>query len=201
MPRSAIGTALAALLAFGPAQGAGAEEADLGWIDWSAVENGEVALQTATEEGTVTIDLAIEINAGWKPIWEVLTACEISPEYVPNVVDCKQLETIDDGKSELFLQTVKPAFFIPRFEHVFRLDYYPPERIDVRHVSGPIDVLDGSWRLLPRPNGTIALLYTVSINPGFPVPRFFVRNTLRRDLPGVLREVRARAENTARTGQ
>lgn len=197
MPGSVRGLAVAALAAIGSAQHAAAQDSTLDWVDWRAVEDGEIAMQTQTSEGTVTIDLAILITADWKAVWDVLTACEISPEYVPNVLDCRQIDTLDGGKSELFRQTVKPAFLIPKFEHVFRLDYYPPERIEVRRVSGPIDVLDGSWRLLPRSDDTLALIYKLRVNPGFPLPRFFVRNTLKRDLPGVLREVRDRAEHAA----
>jgi hypothetical protein len=193
MPRSFIGLALAALAALFSAR-APAQDSSVDWIDWDAVENGEVMLQIEMTEGIVTIDLALRIEADSQAIWDVLTACEVTPEYVPNVIACQQIDSIDNGQSELFLQTVKPAFFLPKFEHVFRLDYSPPERIDMHHVSGPMDVLDGSWRLLPRADDSIVLVHTMRVKPGFPVPRFFVRNTLRRDLPGVLREVRARAE-------
>ncbi len=80
----------------------------------------------------------------------MLTACQIAPEYVPNVVSCRRLEVLDDGRAELFVQVIKPVFFIPAFEHVFRLDYTPYTRIDVHRVSGPIALMEGSWWLLPR---------------------------------------------------
>jgi hypothetical protein len=194
MRLSSIATTAAALAVLACCQRAAAQEPDLDWIDWERLAAGEIMQRSDTEDGTVTINLAIEIDADWRSIWDVLTACEISPQYVPHVLDCRLYEAVAGGQSEIFVQTVKPAFFIPKFEHVFRLDYFPPERIEVRRVSGPVEILDGAWRLLPRPSGTIALVYSLTVNPGFPVPRFFVRNTLRRDLPGVLREVRARAE-------
>ena len=108
-----------------------------------------------------------------------------------------RIESTANGASELFKQTVKPAFFLPRFDHVFELDYYPPDRVEVSHISGPIERLEGTWRLVNRPNGKIALLHSMTVNPAFPVPRFFVRNTLERDLPGVLEEIRRRAETAS----
>ena len=175
---------------------ANAQPDDLGWIDYAGLDAGEVVLATiGTARGTVHIDLAIAIDADWESIWDVLTACEISPEYVPNVVACRRLATIEDCQCELFEQSVKPAFFLPRFDHVFKLEYFPPDAIEVSHISGPLDLLEGSWRLVQRPGRATILVHSLSLKPGFPVPRMFVRNTLRRDLPKVLREVRQRAED------
>ena len=171
---------------------------DPDWLDYAAVDAGEIVLQTYNvSRGTVHIDLAIAIDADWEAIWEILTACEISPEFVPNVVDCRRIATDEACDCELFEQTVKPAFFLRRFDHVFRLEYHPPERIDVSHVSGPIDTMEGGWRIMDRPGKKTILMHSMTLNPSFPVPRFFVKNTLERDLPKVLREVRERAERAA----
>jgi hypothetical protein len=92
---------------------------------------------------------------------------------------------------------VKPAFFLPAFEHVFRLDYEPYERIGVHRVSGPIERMDGDWWLLPQPNGAILVVYELAVDPGLPMPRFFVRSTMRRDVPKILTAVRDLAEAAA----
>jgi hypothetical protein len=168
---------------------------DTSWIDQSKLRAGEVVLQTGRiERGEVTIDVATLIRAPKETIWNILAECEIAPEYVPNVVACELIDSINDGRSELFIQTVKPAFFMPRFEHVFRLDYFPYDRIDVHRVSGPIAEMEGSWWLLDQADGSVMLLHTLRLQPGIPVPRVFVRATLRRDLPIVLDAVRGRAE-------
>jgi hypothetical protein len=143
----------------------------------------------------VQLRLAALVAAPAQAIWDVLVACQIAPEYVPNVVSCSSLEVLDGGKAQLFVQTVKPAFFLPTFEHVFRLDYQPYERIDVHRVSGPIALMEGSWWLLPQPDGKILLIYQLAVDPGLPVPRFFVRATMKRDLPRVVQAVRERAES------
>jgi Polyketide cyclase / dehydrase and lipid transport len=192
--RSVLGATTAwAFVAAGLARGT---EPDLTWIDRAALETGAVLVQPERDvrPGVVRVKVATLVAARPEPIWEVLRACQIAPEYVPNVVSCRSLEVIDDGRAELFIQIVKPAFFIPAFEHVFRLDYTPYTRIDVHRVSGPIDYMEGSWWLLPEPDGRTLLVYDLSVDPGIPVPRFFVRATLKRDLPRIVRAVRQRAE-------
>ena len=170
---------------------------DLAWADPALLEAGEPVLQL-NKDGRVTIvDAAIVIAAPQRAIWDILVACEIAPEYVPNVVACRSIEVLDDGTAELFIQTVKPAFFLPSFEHVFRMDYQRYDRIDVSRVSGPIKQLDSHWTLNERPDGKVTLGYYLELDPGIPIPRLFVRSTLRRDLPRVLAAVSERARAAA----
>jgi hypothetical protein len=176
-----------------------AAQPNLDWIDGDAIAAREVLVQAERGPRPLTVDvrLAAEVDAAPIAIWNVLKACEIAPEYVPNVVSCKKLEELDGGRADLFVQTIKPIFFLPTFEHVFRLDYTAFTRIDVSRVSGPIAHMQGTWWLLPRDNGRILLVYELALDPGMPIPRFMVRATLKRDLPKVIAAVRDRAEATA----
>ncbi|HEX6999726.1 MAG TPA: SRPBCC family protein [Gammaproteobacteria bacterium] len=178
---------------------AAAAEVDLGWIERAPLEAGEILVDAGRDPGSsrVRVKVAALMDAPPKAIFDVLTACEIAPEYVPNVVSCRLLETLDGGKAELFVQVVKPAFFLPRFEHVFRLDYEGYETIGVHRVSGPIAYLEGMWRLLPEPSGKTLVVYDLEVDPGMPVPRFWVRATMKRDLPRIVEAVRVRAERAA----
>ena len=173
-----------------------AGQPDLAWIDRDAVAARELMVDTdrGTRPLTVVVKIAAEVDAPASAIWDVLRACEIAPEYVPNVVSCRRIEQLDDGRADLFVQVIKPIFFLPTFEHVFRLDYTPYTRIDVHRVSGPIEHMEGSWWLLPQENGRILLVYQVALDPGLPIPRFLVRATLKRDLPKIVQAVRERAE-------
>ena len=178
--------------------GAAAQPA-LDWLDHDVIAAGEVQVYVEHSERPLTaeVKVAVEVDAPATAIWDVLKACEISPEYVPNVQSCTKLEDLDGGRAQLFKQTIKPIFFMPTFEHVFRLDYTPYTRIDVNRVSGPIAHLQGSWWLVPEVNGRILLVYEISLDPGMPIPRFMVRATLKHDLPKVLAAVRERAEAAA----
>ncbi len=171
---------------------------DTDWIDFEKVRAGEVVYRTGKADAlTATVDVALEIDAAPETIWRVLTACEVSPEYVPHVQRCERIETVDGGRAELFVQEVKPAFFLPSFEHVFRLDYEPYEHIDVSRVSGPLNHMHGTWDLIEQESGTTLLVHSFAVDPGMPIPRFIVRARLRNDMPEVLKVVRERAERRA----
>jgi polyketide cyclase/dehydrase/lipid transport protein len=173
-----------------------AAQPDLSWIDRAATAAGEIIVNADRGERplTVLVRIAAEVDAAPAAIWKILTACELAPEYIPNVVSCKKVEELDGGRADLFVQTIKPIFFLPTFEHVFRLDYTPYTRIDVHRVSGPIAHMEGSWWLVPQDDGRILLVYEVAVDPGLPIPRFLVRATMRRDLPKIVEAVRERAE-------
>lgn len=196
-------SALLPLLLFSAPLAAEEPEPDLAWIDREAVASRMVFYLTERGERpqVVMIKLAIDVAAPPRAIWDVLTACQVAPEYVPNVQSCRKLEVLDGGRADLFVQVIKPAFFMPSFEHVFRLDYTPYARIDVHRVSGPIAHMDGTWWLLPQQDGHTLLVYNLALDPGFPIPRFFVRATLKRDLPKVLSAVRERAEGARSASQ
>jgi len=175
---------------------AAAAQPDLAWIDRAAVAAREILVyaERGNRPLTVEVKIAAEVDAPATAIWDILTRCEIAPEYVPNVVSCRRLERLDGGRADLFVQEIKPIFFLPTFDHVFRLDYTPYTRIDVQRVSGPIEHMQGSWWLLPQDNGRVLLVYELALDPGLPIPRFLVRATLKRDLPKIMRAVRERAE-------
>jgi hypothetical protein len=189
-----------ALVALGLCASGAAAQPSQSWIDHDAVGRREI--QVVAERGdrplVVNVKIAAEVDAPPQAIFAVLRACEIAPEYVPNVERCTKLEELDGGRADLFVQEIKPIFFLPTFEYVFRLDYTPYSRIDVHRVSGPIALMEGSWWLVPQPTGRTLLVYELALDPGFPIPRFLVRATLKRDLPKVMGAVRERAEAAER---
>ncbi len=146
------------------------------------------------EHGVVHMRFAVKVSAPVPTLWDVLKDCPRSAEYTPNIVSCRSLEILDDGRAELFAQMIKIAFFVPAFEHVFRLSYDPYTHIGVHRVSGPIDVLDGNWWLVPQADGSVLLVNDLGIDIGLPLPRFLVRATMRREVPKMLLGIRERAQ-------
>jgi hypothetical protein len=170
-------------------------EPDLSWLDHAVLDRGDVQVHPdQIEHGVVHMRLAVKVRAAVEKLWDVLKDCSRSAEYTPNIVSCRSLEILDDGRAELFSQTIKIAFFLPSFEHVFRLNYDPYTHIGVHRVSGPINVLDGNWWLVPQPDGSLLLVNELAIDIGLPVPRFLVRATMRREVPKMLAGIRDRAQ-------
>ena len=193
-PRRAVGVAVLGALLAGPLP-ATAAEPDLSWLDHALLDRGEVQVLTEhNEHGIVHMRFAVKVTAPVTRLWAVLKDCPASAEYTPNIVSCRSLEVLDDGRAELFTQTIKIAFFVPSFEHVFRLSYDPYTHIGVHRVRGPIDVLDGNWWLVPQEGGTVLLVNELAIDIGLPVPRFLIKATMRREVPKMLVGIRDRSQ-------
>ena len=75
-----------------------------------------------------------------------------------------------------------------------RATYEYPSRVSFERVAGDLRSLKGSWYLESDGDFTVAH-YSLDLVPGFWVPRWLVRAALRRDLPKMLRALRARAES------
>jgi ribosome-associated toxin RatA of RatAB toxin-antitoxin module len=170
---------------------------DLSWLDRSALDAGDILVRTDRRGAAIGVKAAVLVHAPAKIAWEIVTACELAPEFVPDIVSCRSLGSSDGGRSELFEQTVDAPFFMPRFDHVFRLDYEPYRRIDVHEVRGPLKRLDGTWWLLPEAGGVL-LVHELEVEPDIPVPKLFVRIGLKRDLSKTIAAMRARAESDAK---
>src|SRR5690606_18026523 len=94
------------VLLLGTVAARGADE-DLAWIDRAALERREVLVEAERERGPrVEVKVAALMDAPPEAVWEVLVACDLAPEYVPHVLSCRLLETLDDGRAQLFVQVV-----------------------------------------------------------------------------------------------
>ena len=85
---------------------------------------------------------------------------------------------------------------MPSFEHEFRLDYEPYDRIRVTRVSGPFERLDGVWCLVPESPERTRVIYRLDIEPGPLIPNFMLSRPLRRDVLNAMRAVRERSETS-----
>ena len=172
-----------------------AQDADLDWIVQEELQAGRILVDFGDDQRySGHIRAAVLIEATVERVWAILVDCEKAPEYVPNVLSCELIETLEQQNAQIFRQRVKPRWYLPGFEHEFRADYQPYTRIDVNRVSGPLGKLEGTWRLLPRAGGGLVLVYSLDFEPGLPVPRLIVGRILGHDLPVILAAVRDRAE-------
>ena len=176
-----------------------AQDADLDWIVQEELQAGRILVDFGDDQRySGHIRAAVLIEATAERVWAILADCENAPEYVPNVLACELVETLEQENAQIFRQRVKPRWYLPGFEHEFRADYQPYTRIDVNRVSGPLGKLEGTWRLLPRARGGLILIYSLDFEPGLPVPRLIVGRILGHDLPVILAAVRDRAEAVSR---
>ena len=196
MTRSALAGWIAAISALPVSLSA--QDTDLDWTVQEELQAGRIIVNFGDDQRyRGHIRAAVLIDATAEYVWAILKDCENAPEYVPNVLSCELIETLEQENAQIFRQRVKPRWYLPSFYHEFRADYQPYTRIDVSRVSGPLSKLEGTWRLLPRTGGGIILMYFLDFEPGLPISRLIVGRILGHDLPVILAAVRYRAEGVS----
>ncbi len=175
-----------------------------GWLDSRATQgklsSGAVAVRavvTGTSRGTV--EAAILIHASARAIWPFITQCRYAAWLIPGLKICRTLETAPDGSWADIEHLVQYSLFTPTMHSVFRAEYHPPYRMDFHRIGGNLKYEVGSWRLLPSAGDTTTVVYRVSLQPGFWVPKFMVRRTLHKQLPAALRSLRKHVQEAAAT--
>jgi ribosome-associated toxin RatA of RatAB toxin-antitoxin module len=168
------------------------------WVDETLLQARKVQIDFGDDQRfRGRIRAAVLVNADAKRIWDILKDCEAAPEYLESVLSCEVVETLDDGRAQIFRQRAKLRWFLPSFEHEFRLDYEPYRQITVARVSGPFDRLDAVWHLIAETPTRTRVVYELDLEPGPLIPKFLLSGPLKRDILNALRAVRDRAEAPA----
>ena len=150
-----------------------------------------VALDAGEQSGSA--NATVKIHAQREVVWSLITSCAEALRLVPGLIACEVLETAPDRSWQRIRHVLDYSWYVPKLTYEFRASYDPPSRVSIERLSGDVRVLRGSWVLQSDGDDTIAH-YKVALVPGFWVPHWIVRAALRRDLPKMLRALRARAE-------
>jgi hypothetical protein len=175
------------------------------WLNSRAVQatlsSGEVAAHTIVKgrPSRGTVEAAIRIHASAREIWPFITECKYAAWLIPGLRRCRTLETAPDGSWADIEHVIQYSLFIPTMHSVFRAEFHPPYRMDFHRIGGNLKHEVGSWNLLPSAGDTTTVVYRVSLQPGFWIPRFVVRRTLRQQLPAALRSLRKHAQELSAT--
>jgi hypothetical protein len=153
----------------------------------------EVAVSLDAGEQSGSASAAVKIHARREVVWSLITSCTEALRLVPGLVTCDVMDTAPDRSWQRIRHVMEYSWYLPKLTYEFRASYDQPSRVSIERISGDLRVLRGSWALQSDGDGTIAH-YAVDLAPGFWVPHWIVRAALRRDLPKLLRALRARAE-------
>ncbi len=152
--------------------------------------NVTISLDPAEQSGNATG--SVRIHAGRELVWSLITSCSESMRMVPGLEACEVLSTAADG-SQRIRHVMNYSWYLPRLTYEIHASYDAPARVSIERISGDLRILRGSWELISDGEDTVAN-YAVDLAPGFWVPHWIVRAALERDLPKMLRALRARAE-------
>ncbi len=136
---------------------------------------------------------ALRVHASREVLWRVLTSCTEALEIVPGLKSCVVEESAPDDSWQRIRQVMDYSWYVPRLNFEVRANYTKPSEISFQKIAGDRLRLRGSWSLQSDGDYTVAH-YDLDFAPGFWVPRWFVRSALKRDLPVMLRALRAHAE-------
>ena len=153
----------------------------------------DVAVTLDAGEQSGNAAASVRIHARREVIWALITSCPEALHLVPGLVGCEVRETAPDRSWQRIRHVLDYSWYLPKLTYEIRASYDQPSRVSIERVSGDLRVLRGSWVLEADGDYSIAH-YTVDLAPGFWVPRWIVRSALKRDLPQMLRALRARAE-------
>jgi hypothetical protein len=150
-----------------------------------------VSLDAAQQSGSA--NASVRIHAPREVVWALITSCAEALHLVPGLVSCDVMETAPDGSWQRIRHVLDYSWYVPKLTYEIHASYEPPARVSIERTSGDLRILRGSWSLQSDGDYTVAH-YAVDLAPGFWVPHWLVRAALRRDLPRMLRALRARAE-------
>lgn len=159
--------------------------------DRQRLEAGEPVV-IAAGDGEGWIRAAVAVEAAPESVWAVMVDCPRAPEFVPGLKSCRVLET--EGDEALIEHRARPFALLPEMTYVFRERREPLRAVHFERVSGSLKAMAGRWDLQPREPGGTLVWYTVSLDPGFLVPDWLVRRSLRNQLPELLAALERRVE-------
>jgi hypothetical protein len=149
------------------------------------------SLDPAEQSGSATA--MVRIHALRPLVWSLITSCTEALKLVPGLVRCDVQETAPDRSWQRIRQVVDYSWYVPKVTYEVRATYTEPSRVSIERISGDLRTLRASWELESDGDYTVAH-YRLELAPGFWVPSLMVHAALRRDLPKMLRALRARAE-------
>jgi ribosome-associated toxin RatA of RatAB toxin-antitoxin module len=191
------------LLALAPALFLGCPAACLS-ADWALsdsqlerVEAGAIIAEgdVATDRPAADVRAAVQVNATPEQVFRTLTDCSQALRFVPHLKRCAVLDTAPDGSWQNVEQRVDYGWLAPRASYVFHADYEHFERIRFSNLRGDFHENRGVWVFRPVKGGQATVVtYEARLAPAFFVPRWMMRNMLKRDLPDLMRGLRTHAE-------
>jgi ribosome-associated toxin RatA of RatAB toxin-antitoxin module len=171
-------------------------EAEIGRVTAGAiVAEGEVA----TDRAVADVRAAIRIAATPEQVFLTLTDCSRALRFVPHLKRCAVLATGPEGRWQNVEQLVDYGWLVPRAHYVFHAEYEKFSRIHFSNLSGDFHENRGVWVFRPLEDGRATLVtYEARVAPAFYVPRWMMRNMLKRDLPELMRGLKGQAEAAQR---
>lgn len=137
--------------------------------------------------------VSILIRAPVERVWAVMVTCAHAYAYLAGLRECRVLE--ERGDFALTHQVVDKGWWMPRLDYTFETRRIPYRSMEIHLVDGNLERLDGSWTFRKLDEGLL-VRHEIVLQPKAPAPRWLVRRNVVRDLPDMLRCIRAAARGS-----
>jgi len=154
------------------------------------LRDGEIFIEnvnTSSSGGSVRVQ--VMIMGDMQLMWDFIASCEANFQYVDGLRSCVLLSVRTDSNSDTttLSQSVKKSWVIPRMDFVINVRRQPLSRIDFELVEGDLELMEGGWRFQQLKNeDAFILTHEIRVKPSFPVPRWLIRRSMRKDLPDMM---------------
>lgn len=160
---------------------------------------GEILLEDArTDESGGSARVRLLIRAPAQQLWGVFMSCEYAFIFVDGLEICEVIEESADYVQTR--QVVDKGWLVPELDYVFETRRTPFTRMEFKLLRGNLRTLEGYWHLQVIPEGVI-VTHEIRIRPAMPAPRWLVRRTIKKDMPGLMACIRGLAERLAGAGE
>lgn len=150
--------------------------------------DGEILSEyTRTDEPGGAVRLQVLMRTDVEQLWQILAGCGKAFTFVDGLELCEIIE-----KSETYArihQVTDPGILVPVQDYTYESQLVPYQRMDFKMVDGTMKAIDGSWEFI-KVNEGVVVVYNLHVQPSLPVPRFLVRNSLRRNMRHMLACIR-----------
>ncbi len=154
------------------------------------LRDGEILVENVrTEESGGSVRIQAMMHGDVQALWDFLASCDSAFLYVDGLRNCEVLsvEQGDEIETAKLQQSVKKSWVIPKIEYVIEVRRQPLTHVDFRLVEGNLKNMDGGWRFRTLENEPgFIVTHEVRVRPSFPVPRWLIRRSMRKDTPDML---------------
>lgn len=142
------------------------------------------------------LSAAIHIDAPKATVWDLVAHPNRGPEYLSGIRSAKILEA--ENNSQRVLTECQFTWLPIVWSYEYKTSQVEEQKIRFEYIRGNLRHFEGHWVLLDgddfgQAGGTI-VYYELYLDPGKLVPKALVRHNLSKDVPNVLRQLKAYAQ-------
>lgn len=170
-------------------------------LDAAKLQAGKVILRfTKINDDIQRVRGWVLINAERALVWSVLIDCDQAMHYVPQMRECEVRASGSDESGhayDLTYHRVKPYFFLPAVDNLFRATYLPPEQILFRKTGGDLVHFQGRWQFHAPAEQQTLLHYDAEVDLRASVNVRGERRMIRKDVGELLTRLKQLSEQHA----